>query len=91
LECIGVTLGAWGLAEHAAPAQARAVRLLAAGRTFHKHIDTYDPEMQRTTDRSLAALRTALGEAVFAVAWAAGQALPLEEAVAEAFDDEPTW
>jgi hypothetical protein len=33
-------------------------------------------------------VRAALGEAAFAAAWAAGQALTLEEAVAEALTDE---
>jgi hypothetical protein len=35
-------------------------------------------------ERDLATTRAALGEAVFAAAWAAGQALTLDEAVAEA-------
>jgi hypothetical protein len=38
-------------------------------------------------NRSIAAVRTALDEEVFAVAWAAGQAMLPEDAVAIALDD----
>jgi DNA-binding NarL/FixJ family response regulator len=37
-------------------------------------------------ERAVAAARAALGEGDFAAAWAAGRALPLERAVAEALD-----
>jgi predicted ATPase/DNA-binding SARP family transcriptional activator len=37
-------------------------------------------------DRSVAAVRTALGEAAFTAAWAAGRALSLEQAVAQALN-----
>jgi tetratricopeptide (TPR) repeat protein len=37
-------------------------------------------------ERSVAAVRTALGEAAFAAAWAAGRAMPLEDAVALALE-----
>jgi tetratricopeptide (TPR) repeat protein len=39
--------------------------------------------------RSLTTCRTALGEEAFAAAWAAGRALPLEQAVAEALEEAP--
>ena len=39
-------------------------------------------------DRDLATVRAALGEAVFAAAWAEGQALTLEQVIAEALDLE---
>jgi hypothetical protein len=42
-------------------------------------------EYQRTVD----AARAALGEAAFAVAWAAGRGLSLEEAVALALEESP--
>jgi hypothetical protein len=38
-------------------------------------------------DRALTACHTALGDAAFDAAWAAGQALTLEQAVAEALGD----
>jgi hypothetical protein len=41
-------------------------------------------------ERGAAAVRTALGDTAFTAAWNAGLALSLEEAVAEALDDEPT-
>ena len=41
-------------------------------------------EYQRTVDGA----RSALGEAGFAAAWAAGRALRLEEAIAEALTEE---
>jgi DNA-binding CsgD family transcriptional regulator/tetratricopeptide (TPR) repeat protein len=40
-------------------------------------------------ERDVGIARAALGEAAFAAAWAAGRALPPEQAVAEALD--PTW
>jgi predicted ATPase/class 3 adenylate cyclase len=40
-------------------------------------------------DRRLVAVRTALGATAFAEAWAAGQAMPLEQAVAAALEDAP--
>jgi predicted ATPase/DNA-binding SARP family transcriptional activator len=38
--------------------------------------------INRPTDRYIAAVRAQLGEATFAAAWAAGQAMPLEQAIA---------
>ena len=43
-----------------------------------------DPAERADYEASLAAARTELGEAAVMVAWAAGQALSLDEAVAEA-------
>jgi hypothetical protein len=42
------------------------------------------PTERTTHDRDVAAARTTLGESRFAAAWAAGQALPLEQAIVEA-------
>ena len=42
------------------------------------------PEERIAYDRALAAARVQLGEAAYAAAWAAGQALTLEQAIAEA-------
>jgi hypothetical protein len=38
-------------------------------------------------ERAVAAMRVALGEEGFAAAWTEGQAMPLEEAIAEALRD----
>ena len=43
--------------------------------------------INRPTDRYIAAVRAQLGEAIFAAAWAAGQALTLEQAIAEALGE----
>jgi hypothetical protein len=46
-----------------------------------------ETEWKRLHDRVLAACRAALGDAAFGAAWAAGQALTLEQAVAEALGE----
>jgi predicted ATPase/DNA-binding CsgD family transcriptional regulator len=62
-----------------------AVRLFAAAETIQKRIGlTLAPALRAKNERALAAARTALGEEAFAAAWAVGQDLPLERAVAEA-------
>ena len=38
------------------------------------------------SQRNIAAARAQLGESAFAAAWAAGRALPLEQAIAEALE-----
>jgi predicted ATPase/Tfp pilus assembly protein PilF/transcriptional regulator with XRE-family HTH domain len=49
------------------------------------------PEERGSHDQAVQAMRAALGEEGFAAAWAAGRALPLEEAIALALEgDEPT-
>jgi hypothetical protein len=45
------------------------------------------PSARATYDRAVAAVREALGADAFAAAWAEGQALPLEEAIAEALTE----
>ena len=70
----------------------RAARLFAAAQRLRDTSDAppavyvlyYD---QAVVDRHVAALRTALGEAAFGAAWAAGQALTREQAIAEALDE----
>jgi hypothetical protein len=43
-------------------------------------------------DRDFAAVRAQLDEATFAAAWAAGQAMPLKQAIAEALgNEEPSY
>jgi hypothetical protein len=44
------------------------------------------PTERTTHARDVAAARTVLGEHRFAAAWAAGQALPLEQAIVEALE-----
>jgi predicted ATPase len=44
------------------------------------------PHLRADHELAMQALRAALGEEVFAAAWAAGRALPLEEAVAQALE-----
>jgi len=43
-----------------------------------------------TYKRAVAAVRAALNAETFAVTWAAGQALPMEEAITIAVEDWPT-
>ncbi|HEY7831958.1 MAG TPA: tetratricopeptide repeat protein [Ktedonobacterales bacterium] len=63
----------------------RAARLLAAGAAQSAATEFQRTTAQRDTrERTLADLRAALGDDAFAVAWAAGQALPIDQAVAEA-------
>jgi tetratricopeptide (TPR) repeat protein len=68
----------------------RGVRLLAAStgddlQTAAK----FFPEMPRERAVALEAARTALGEAAFATAWAEGQALTVDEALAYGLAEEP--
>jgi hypothetical protein len=59
----------------------RAVRLLGAIASVHR----YSAE-QATYDHLVAAVRAQLDEATFVAAWAAGRAMTLEQAIAEALD-----
>jgi non-specific serine/threonine protein kinase len=51
------------------------------------------PAARSDQDQAVRALRSTLGEEAFAAAWAEGRAMPLEEAIALALDeqDEDTW
>ena len=65
----------------------RAARLYGAAAALREAIGVPLPPADRAVhDRGLAAARAGLGEAAFAIAWAAGQALPLEQAVADALE-----
>jgi non-specific serine/threonine protein kinase len=67
----------------------RAVRLYGAGEALREASGTVLlGERQSRRRRRLATLRDSLGERRFAVAWAAGRALSLQEAVGEALTDE---
>ena len=77
----------WGLAQVAlATGQAeRSVRLLAAMEALDEAVGVVPPAGLRAQyGQAVSAARTALGEAAFGAAWAAGRVLPLAEAVAEA-------
>ncbi|MGH2602335.1 MAG: ATP-binding protein, partial [Dehalococcoidia bacterium] len=67
---------------------ARAARLFAAAAAERERLGaTLPPNVRRTHDRTVAAIREALGDAAFAAVWSEGQALSLEEAVARALTD----
>jgi hypothetical protein len=63
----------------------RAARLLGAAAALREVLGAPVPAREREDhNRAVAALRTALGETAFAEDWTAGEALPVEKAVAEA-------
>jgi predicted ATPase/DNA-binding CsgD family transcriptional regulator len=64
----------------------RAARLFGAAEALRESIGAGEPRGDSRVEDALAPARTALGEEAFAAAWAAGRALPLSEAVAEALD-----
>jgi hypothetical protein len=67
---------------------ARAARLCAAAAALRDAIGAPLPPLDRAAhDRTVDAARAALGGDTFAVAWAAGRVLPLEQAIAEAVPD----
>jgi non-specific serine/threonine protein kinase len=75
-----------GLARLAAKGRPEdAVYLFAAAEAIQVQIGlTLAPALRAKNERALAATRAELGEEVFAAAWAAGGALPLDQAIAEA-------
>jgi tetratricopeptide (TPR) repeat protein len=65
----------------------RAARLFGAAEAQHEFIGAHlDPADRADYERNVAAVRAQLEPAVFAVAWATGQAMSLEEAIVEALD-----
>jgi predicted ATPase len=67
----------------------RAARLLSAAETLLDSIGlslAAWPEVRADYDRAIAAVRAQLDDATFAAAWAAGQALTLEQAITEALE-----
>jgi predicted ATPase/DNA-binding XRE family transcriptional regulator len=76
---LGGVAGAVGQAE-------RAARLLSAAETLYDTIGLPWPEMRADYDRYVAAVRAQLGEATFAAAWAEGQAMTQEQAIAYALN-----
>jgi non-specific serine/threonine protein kinase len=66
----------------------RAARLYGATAALRETIGVADEGQERpATERRVAAVRAALAPEEFAAAWAAGEALPLADAVAEALGD----
>ena len=66
----------------------RAARLFGAWEVQQEiYKDPLDLADQEDTDREQAQVRAALGETAFAVAWAEGRAMSLEEAVAYALEE----
>jgi tetratricopeptide (TPR) repeat protein len=65
----------------------RAARLFGAAAALRDQMHCPVPPVHRAEhERHLAAVRVALGENRFAAAWAEGQAMPLEDAIAEALN-----
>ena len=66
----------------------RAARLWGAAERSRQLIGCRPaPATRATYERAIAVARSQLGEEAFATAWAAGQAMRLEQAIAEALDD----
>jgi non-specific serine/threonine protein kinase len=79
-----------GLAEVSAAERLplRAARLLGVAHALHEGIGHHmDILRRRAFERTSAAVRATLGEGAFAAAWAAGQAMGLEEAIAYALQE----
>jgi predicted ATPase/class 3 adenylate cyclase len=81
LEALASTAGAAGQGE-------RAARLVGAAAAVRETIGAPQPSDERAdTEAAVAAARAALGEEQWAAAFAAGQALSLEQAIAEALGE----
>jgi hypothetical protein len=65
----------------------RAARLFGTAEELRAAMGALLPPAERAEhDRAAAAIRTALGAAAFAAAWAEGRAMSLDEAVADALE-----
>jgi hypothetical protein len=79
---------AFGCAEAGRPE--RAARLWGADEALREAAGLpIWPDEQRMYDRAVAAARAQCDEASFGAAWAAGRAMPLEQAIAYALEDAP--
>jgi len=86
----GIVFGLSGIAGSAASQgqPERVARLAAAAEVLREAIDlSFDTVARAIYDRAVAAARAQLGEVAFATAWAAGQAMSLDQAIAEALAD----
>ena len=89
IEGLAGMAGVIGARELAPDGARRAARLLGAAAAQFEAIGAVMwPADRFEYQRNLAAIRAVLGEAAFAAAWAEGQALTLEQAIAEAFPGE---
>ena len=69
----------------------RAARLCGAAAALRVAIGApLHPTERADYERTVAALRVALGDAAYEAAWAQGQALTLEQAIALALEEPPT-
>src|SRR4029079_4150792 len=76
-----------GYVADAAGRPERAARLWGTAETLREASGLIMDAFERDThERALASARAALGEEAFAAAWAAGQALTLEQAIVYALD-----
>jgi tetratricopeptide (TPR) repeat protein len=83
-------LGNLGETLHQLGDDARAARLLGAAAMLQEASGaTVPPREQVEPERTSAAVRRVLGDAAFAVAWRAGRALTMEQAIAEALAEAP--
>ncbi|HEY8885313.1 MAG TPA: hypothetical protein VIO35_08380, partial [Chloroflexota bacterium] len=65
------------------------VQLIGAGAAAYPRYSTVQfPSIRLDVERSLAEAKAVLGEQAFAVAWSAGQAMTLEQAVTLALEDD---
>jgi hypothetical protein len=65
----------------------RAARLCGAAEAMPESARAPIPRVERAEyDRTVAAVRARLGDHAIAAAWAAGQAMPLEDTIAEALN-----
>ena len=88
----GIALCLEGLAEVAAAEghPARAARLYGAAETIRTTIGVpLSPTARAHFDRVVAAIRVHIDQAAWDVAWAAGRAMPVEQAIAYALEERP--
>ncbi len=86
INTLGVCWCLEGLANvaHTQGQPARAARFFAVAAALRDAAGTpVEPGARAAYERDMAAVRLALGDAVFAAAWAAGRATPLEQIIAE--------
>ncbi len=82
IQILAGSLGAVGEPE-------RAARLLGAGEVALERMGAFIQTDQFELDRMIAAVRAQLDDATFQAAWAAGRAMMLEQAVANALEEHP--